>query len=702
MDAPSQDWWSAAEIAEARLPDLPTTKRKINQRAKSEGWDRQPGKVRRRKGRGGGLEYHYSLFPVRARLALIEPPQEVEAKRSREDAWADFDRLNDNAKQKAEARLKAACLVAECEGAGMIRSAAVSAVATRSEVSEKSIWNWLQMIEGVAEADWLAFLAPKPTGGRGKVEPIDPAFLGLIRDDWLRLEGPSLTSCYDRAKRVAKKEGLPVAPIHQVRRKMKEAVSKPTEVFLRKGAEALRRYYPHQDRDKSALSAMECVCGDYHKFDVFVRWPGESLPVRVQGVFFSDVYSGKILSWRLSLTANSHTVQLALGDLIERFGIPKSALLDNGREFAAKVITGGTETRFRFKMREDDIPGLLPMLGVKVHWATPYSGQSKPIERAFRDLCDRVAKHPAFEGAYTGNKPDAKPENYGNRAVPLEEFIAVLTEEVEDHNAREGRRSEIAYGRSFNQVFEASYKATPIRKATKEQRRLWLMGAEGLKASAKNGELKLLGSRYWAEWMYRIAGQKVVGRFDPDNVHAGLHVYDVDGQYIGHAACVEKGDFLGVEDAREMARKRGQFIRAAKEEARASREFSAAEIAARLRAAGEDAKADDLPEAEIVQLVTPHAKAPKTPKAPVLMRRDNEAATEARLEAEIARLEDRRAPVAVEDDPEVNFERCQELERLDADGHPLTEEQHNFLRDYQRSAAYRSFLSMRRAFGGEE
>ncbi len=164
---------------------------------------------------------------------------------------------------------------------------------------------------------------------------------------------------------------------------------------------------------------------------------------------------------------------------------PKAALLDNGREFAAKVFTGGgAKTRFRFKVKEDDIPGLLPMLGVNVHWATPYSGQSKPIERAFRDLCDRVAKHPAFEGgAYTGNKPDAKPENYGNRAIPLDEFRAVLNEEMEAHNARPGRRSEVAFGRSFDEVFDEGYKVAPIRKATLEQRRLWLMSAEGVRGA---------------------------------------------------------------------------------------------------------------------------------------------------------------------------------------------------------------------------
>ncbi|HOK71525.1 MAG TPA: hypothetical protein PLM83_08745, partial [Bacillota bacterium] len=35
----------------------------------------------------------------------------------------------------------------------------------------------------------------------------------------------------------------------------------------------------------------------------------------------------------------------------------------------------------------------------EVHWTTPYHGQSKPIERAWKTLCEEVSKHPKFAGA---------------------------------------------------------------------------------------------------------------------------------------------------------------------------------------------------------------------------------------------------------------------------------------------------------------
>ena len=698
-DRPQQDWWSAAELAEAGLPDMPGSKRKVNEMAAREGWKARPGKVRRRKGVGGGMEYHWSLLPTRARLALIERREDTpEPKISRDEAWAEYESATATARRKAGERLAVLAEVEEIEAAGMVRSLAVTTVATRSGASEKSIWNWFARVEGIAHADRLAYLVDRRSL-RKKAVPVAPSaeFCEIVKSDFLRLSGPSLTSCYDRAVRIAEKDGLPVPPIHQVRNWIKATISEPVLIYHRKGVEALRRFYPHQTRDKSAMVPLECVQGDYHKFDVFVRWPGEALPVRVQMVVFSDVYSGKILAWRFDVSANSHTVQLAIGDLVERYGVPQHALLDNGREFAAKAITGGTPTRFRFKIVDEDIPGLLPLLGVKVIWATPYSGQSKPIERAFRDLCDRVAKHPAFEGAYTGNRPDAKPENYGSRAIPLEDFRAVVAEEIEAHNARPARRSEVAFGRSFNDVFNEAYSRAAISQATEEQRRLWLLRVEGLRADSKNGELKLHESRYWAEWMYRIAGQKIAARFDADNLHAGLHVYDLAGGYLGHAPCMEAAPFLSVEDARTHNRKRKAFIRATKELAEAERQLDHHEIAARLRAAGKPV-GEDLPKADVVRLVPAHPKAPKPAR-----RREttDEREATARLEAQITRLSERRA-APVEDDPRTRFDRALTLEAMLAEGQPMTAEQGSWLAEYQQSAEYRGFARLRRAFGQEE
>ena len=696
---PSKTWWSADELVEARLPDMPSTKRRINARA--EDWRRVPGAVRRREGRGGGWEYHWSVLPLAAQQALLADTFEVRKAEpiDRDTAWAEFEGLTAAAKAKAAYRLALIDEVDLLNAAGLTKTNAVAQTARVHGVSTRTIFNWLTMVEGVSVEDRLAFLVPRQQLAEKPTKVlIDPDFFALVKSDFLRLEQPSFTACYERAVRVAKKEKLPVPKLHQVRRYYKKMISEPTEIYCRKGREALHRFYPHQTRDKTAMTALECVQGDFHKFDLWVQWPGEEHPVRPQAVFFSDVYSGKLLTYRLSITANSHTVQLAIGDMVDRYGIPQTALLDNGREFAAKVITGTSATRFRFKIQEDDIPGLLPLLGVKVVWATPYSGQSKPIERAFRDLCDYVSKHPAFAGAYTGNKPDAKPENYGSRAVSFEEFKEVLAQEVAEHNARPNRRSEVAFRKSFDEVFEASFKRAPIRRATEEQKRLWLLGARGISAKSGNGEISFMGNRYWSEWMYQIAGQKIVARFDPEALDAGLHVYALDGQYLGHAAELGRGEFLNVEDARELARKRAQHTRAVRDTAKAEKELDAAEIAARLKNAGRDLE-PERPVAEIVQIVPAHPRAPRpAERVPTADEIDRQADHKAQITRLQDRLSSRSESGAAE--PEDQFQRAMELEDILKEGrHPLTPAQADWLSEYQLSSEYRGRVRTLRALG---
>lgn len=700
---PDREWWTAAEIAAAGLPDMPGTKRRVNAMAERLCWAAQAGKSRRRAGRGGGREFHWSLFPARAQSWLIaqaETPETAhDARPTRAAAWAAYAALPEKPKARAAARLASIQKVEALERGGMTRDQAVRDVARLDGVAGRTVWNWLGMIDGVRVDDRLAYLAPRHrlAPRRGRARGVDPEFGALIKSDYLRPEQPSMSAVHDRCVRLARARGIEIAPLHTVRRWFKREVSAPIIVLRRKGLDALKAMYPAQVRDRSRMHAMEGVNGDFHRFDVFVRFPAaDGKPAEVarpQMVAFQDLFSGRLLSWRVDKTANSHAVQLCLGDMIERWGIPEHVLLDNGREFAAKLITGGTPTRYRFTAKEDDVPGLLTSLGCKVHWATPYSGQSKPIERAFRDLCDRVAKHPAFAGAYTGNAPDAKPENYGNRAVPLEEFLSVLAEEIEAHNMRPGRRSEVAFGRSFAEVFDESYAAAPIRKATEEQRRLWLMGAEGLRPDKKDGAISFMGNRYWADWLIAHRGEKVVGRFDRAALWDGLHVYALSGEYLGHAGCREKVGFFDIEEGRAHEKTRRAWIRAEREAADAHKVYTAAELGAGLAALDTEQPAAPT-EAKVVRMMPDRRPRPRpAPPAPV------DDATHAAFVADFeARRRDRQTE---EDDadPRARFARALDLERLVDAGDALTRDQRRWLASYQGSSEYRTWTRMVESHG---
>jgi hypothetical protein len=398
-------------------------------------------------------------------------------------------------------------------------------------------------------------------------------------------------------------------------------------------------------------------------------------------VAFQDIHSGRILSWRVDVTPNSTTVQMAAGDMIETWGIPDHVVLDNGREFAAKVISGGAKTRFRFKVREDDIDGLFESLGCQIHWATPYSGQSKPIERAFRDMCSSISKDPRFAGAYTGNRPDAKPENYGSTAIDLEQFLAVLAEGIEEHNTRQGRRSEVAWGRSFAEVFDESYASAPVRKATEAQRRLWLLGAEGLRADSKTGAVWFQGNEFWQPWMGELAGQRVIVRFDPAAFWDGLHVYSADNAYLGHAPVRQKAGFFDADEARAHARARRDWMNAEKKALEAHRRFTTREIGEMLDNAAPPA--GPVPEAKVVRGT--FGKGPARAGAVAAEPVPDTTALQAGIVADLAARRSAAAP-APEEQARDRFRRALELERQDSP----TIEQQRWLSAYQATPEYRA------------
>lgn len=696
---PAREWWTPEALAEAGLPDLPTTKRRINAMADRLGWRLFPNKARKRDGRGGGWEYHWTLLPSRAQKHLIlatQAPADVPERMGRDEAWAQFEAMPDEVRAKARVRLDILQKF-EAFAATMGRDLSAREMARSFGYSARTIWNWLALVEGVDPADWLAYLAPRhraPGIGREGLKLADyTAFFELLKGDYLRLEAPSFSASYDVACRIARAKGLAVLAERTARRRVDD-IPRVTRVFAREGERGLARCFPPQVRDRTQMVALEGVNADCHKFDVFVQWDDDDKPRRAQLVAFQDLYSGKILSWRIDRDPNKVAVMSAFGELVETWGIPRHCLFDNGMEFANKWLSGGTSTRFRFKVRDDDPLGVLPQLGIQIHWAKPAHGQAKPVERAFRDMAQRIAKDARFAGAYVGNRPDAKPENYMSRAIPLAEFVAVVADGIEQHNARVGRQSPTCRGRSFDETFAESYAVAPIRKAMPEQRRLWLMGQEVLKAHATHGRVTMHKATYWSDWMTDIAGEKVICRFDPEDLNAGLELYALDGSYLGFAATQEKTEFFNLSAAQEAAaldRRRKRLAKAALE---AERPVDAAQVAAELKDLVRDAVA--APESRVVELVQ-QARGPIISRAmPRPDTRDEDAAHEAAMILKF------RAPEQVSevpDDEVGRWRQAKEIEaRLAADV-PVGSAEAQWLYGYQQTSEYRTHERMAERFG---
>ncbi|MCA3470620.1 MAG: Mu transposase C-terminal domain-containing protein [Rhodobacter sp.] len=690
---PDREWWTTAEIAEAGLPDLPTTKRRVNALAERENWRGQPSFARRRAGKGGGWEYHWRLFPSRAQrkllMAVSAPVAEAQPEQTdRAGQWAWFERLPQAVKDKARARLLVIQRVEAMEPV-LGKYLALHCVAKDTGHGARTIQYWFAMIEGVAPHDRLAFIAPRNRAAepRRKKVTVDPDFMARLKSDYLRPSKPAFSASYRHTAEVFRQQqpGVTIPPERLVRRRYQASTSSFVETLMRDGEDALKARYPAQTRDRSELGALEWVNTDTHKWDVFVEWPlehGEREPFvgRPQMIAFQDLSSNMILSWRIDRTPNSAAVAAAAGDMISEYGIPQHVLFDNGRENAAKWITGGAKTRYRFRVKDDDIPGLFTGLGCGVHWATPYSGQSKQIERGFRDFAQEYAKHPAFEGAYTGKSTSDKPSNYGERAVPLAVFLDVVNRAMHEWNTRADRRSEVAYGRSYRDVFEEKYAKTIIRKALDEQKRLWLLGAEGIKTNSKTGVIRFRRNEYFAPWMGEHAGERVVIRFDVTNFWAGVHVYDLDGSYLGEAPCKVKSGYADSAEGRAHMKARRDFINIVKKKAKAEVRLTALELGQDLLALP-DLRSPAV-EAKVVRPV--FSKAPEMRAAP-----PREATAFDREVENVVRATFEPKPAEPDDDAWAAFRRVQEIEARLERGEPVSPDQVRWAEGFKGTAKYK-------------
>lgn len=617
-------WYTAADLA--GLPGMPGTDRRVNSRAEREQWPR------RARQRGKGWEYPFTALGAATQAALLlrDRPQQLAApsnSRAPSDdqlrsAWQRFDRAKQPMKDVAAMRLKTLYTVGALVRGGtplMQAREIVAAQLQREGVrggSAASIARWQQDVAHAGPQDWLALLLPHYTGRTATAE-IEPEAWDLFKADYLRLEQPTASSCYDRLQRIAATRGWELPSLKTFTRRVERELPRAVRVLARQGEEALLKTYPAQERDRSLMAALQGVNADGHRWDLRVRFP-DGTDGRPCILGWQDLYSGKLLAWRLGDNENSDMVRLSFGDMLREFGIPGSVYLDNGRAFASKWMTGGTPNRYRFKIREEDPAGLITTLvgAENVHWVTPYHGQAKPIERMWRDFCDRIAKHPEFAGAYVGNNTLNKPENYGSRVIEWADFERVVTSEIHAHNARVGRRTKVCGGvQSFDQAFAASYSAAAIGKVSDEQLRLLLLAAEAVTASPIDGSVRLAGNRYWTEALSEHAGRKLVLRIDPWHLQGVAHVYALDGTYIAEAPCTAAVGFADVNAAREHARGRKQYKRAAKDMLAAERLMDAAQVAAQLP----QATAPNLPDAAVVAPVFGlHGKKPEAQPARAL------------------------------------------------------------------------------------
>ncbi|MCE2594439.1 Mu transposase C-terminal domain-containing protein [Motilimonas cestriensis] len=618
-------WITAKEVK--GLAGMPSTERRTRD-ALERATCYKPELKRKREGTKA-FEYHIDALPMETRAALLLQASQIEVggtvftlpKRNEakelsycpEALWDKYDNAPDTHKKKAERKFNIACAVADLRAKNIPVEDALLLVAKKFNTSEGTVRRTYYTVDGFERADWITLFVPKYKARKETQEAeFTPAAWEAFKADYFRLEGPNLTTCLERVIQAGANKGWVVPSESSVRRKIEREIPKDQAVLLRKGEHALMMMYPAQTRSVLQLHAMEHINGDGYQHNVFVRWHNGEI-LRPKTWFWQDVYSRKIVGYYVDVSENKDSIRLSLMSMIERYGIPKIATIDNTRAAANKELTAGIKTRYRFKVKEDDPDGLFKVLGIDVQWTTiKYGkghGQAKPIERAFGvgGLEEMIDKHPLNAGAYTGPNPMAKPDNYGSKAIAVEDFLKTVEYGVNQFNSKPNRETEVCGGRmSFDEAFNVSYEASTIRKATKEQLRILMLCSEPVRVTNGTFTLKAGGTianqtnKYISESLIgmRLKHGKVVVRFDPRNLHQSVFCYTTDGRFICEAQCQERSGFNDRVAARDHEKNRTRFTKATKAAALAQQRMTIAEVAAQLP----EVEPPKAPETKIVEM----------------------------------------------------------------------------------------------------
>ena len=577
------EWRSASEWIDQGLPGLPTSKFGFIKAAARESWER-----RERAGKGGGFEYHYSGLPEKARAAYVlrnAAPKRSKRKAAynQDDLWARYERLTSKRHDEAMRRLHVLVAVDDLMVGGMKKLTAIAYVAAEAEVDPATIRRWFSLVKSVERQDWLAALAPRYAGNAEPKAECDPRAWDWYKGQYLTRRQPTHADTYRRLEEIAQAEGWTLPSARTLIRRIETEIDKFTRVFMREGEEAMASLFPRQRRDETVFGAGEAVNGDGLKFDrLWVRFPDGEIINTATAWLYQDIRTRKILAWRLGKTENTDIFRLATYDLT---GVcaPKFVWLDNTRVAANKQMTAGAPGRHRFKDQDFDGLGLLPALGMIPKWTNPdkVTGTpgAKPIERAFGigGIHDKVATHPSFiERGYSKDT-----------AIDADELREVLDQEIARHNAQPGRRTEVCQGRlSFDEAWTEATRSIVFRKFTERQRNMLLMVREVVRIDAtgmvtiKAGQSSYGRNRYWSDTSAKLAEQRVVAHFDPDNLHAGVFLYSLAGDYLCEAEYRPGVAFNNTSSAREAKKFREQARKAAEKEAKAVSRMSALERAA--------------------------------------------------------------------------------------------------------------------------
>ncbi len=564
-------WLNAQEIADLKLDGFPSTKMGVTKLAEREGWA-ETRFVRKREGRGGGLEYHTDLFPLTQKLQycakFVELKDEDLTLESSDDLGFDH---------RAERRRNAKLIVLRAADrfraqTGMLQAASDHwfmiiykekkvpvpdwVYQTVKDLSLRSLARWRSQAEESQNR-----LAYHPAQARKATGVLDQAENGKLKSYVLAavFQQPHLKANVLRAMAVTK-FGKQIEIVNPDSGEITTRDMPPLRTFQhslkrwkQEYGSALKR---HTDPDGWKNSdRMVMIGGASAGIDRLNQlWEIDASPVdmlttegRWNVYACIDVWSRRAI-FLISCTPRADAVGMLVREAILKWGVPEAIKSDNGSDFKAKATVR-----------------LLNALNIEHLLCPPYSPEQKPhVERVIKTFQHGfVELLPGFVGHNVGERAVIEGRNAFAKRLGLDDYDAFGVDvSPEELQKMANDWAENAYGKNPHGGLK---KMTPEAKAATSTAKILTVDPDALDvllaAVPKGGGIRTVskgGVRVDNEFYVMtdcavMAGTQVLCRMDPKDL-GRIWLFDAEGMtFLGHAICA---DLAGADRVEAIARAR--------------------------------------------------------------------------------------------------------------------------------------------------
>lgn len=276
----------------------------------------------------------------------------------------------------------------------------------------------------------------------------------------------------------------------------------PEEILGRLGEKAYNdKCAPYISRDPESIRSNDIWVTDQKQIDVRLRGAGEQLG-RIWMVSFFDARSWRVMGYWFGPILSSDMVISAAAVAISRHGVPKSILMDLGKEFQCTAFNGGFR-KIKGETLLREAQGLCQRLGIEVINAIGRNPQTKPIER-WHDVASEFDKRiPGWCGRNTDERPEVLAEferqheewkSTGRGQSPLwtiHQYLHALVNWVENTwNAEHRGRGKYLRGMTPNECWNTHLPEGGVRRITEAELELAAAEHRVLKV-ARGGQINI-------------------------------------------------------------------------------------------------------------------------------------------------------------------------------------------------------------------